>query len=172
MICYAHKMRNCGLQSHNKVVKHHSLSMTSTRTNTYMSLILFLLLQAFEFSPKTNAIHVLDRHKINILNQIASPIGSSEVIVHCAFKDDDFGNRTLHSGETMSWRFRTNFGRTTRYFCGFRWREKSKSFDVFSPKWKGDDFHHTYSYVVLPMGFYVSYKDDGSHALQKYNWDG
>lgn len=110
----------------------------------------------------------LRRHQVYILSQL--PNESEPLIAHCRSKNDDLGSRTLHSGESFDWDFRTDFFETTLYSCDFQWGSHTKGMVVFSADWP---YTHTYNYVVRPDGFYVGHspKNSQNDLVLSQQWD-
>ncbi|EYU31414.1 hypothetical protein MIMGU_mgv1a020336mg, partial [Erythranthe guttata] len=111
----------------------------------------------------------LRNHDIFIYNDLLnmSPVLS----FHCASKNDDFGNKTLHQFQHFSWSFRTNIWSTTLYFCRFQWGSKHKGFDAFDAE--RSKTLHTYNYVARGDGFYVS-NDETNYEVNlalMYPWE-
>ncbi|EYU32666.1 hypothetical protein MIMGU_mgv11b022741mg, partial [Erythranthe guttata] len=89
------------------------------------------------------------------------------LLVHCHSGDDDFGNHTLHPGQSFSWSFKSNFFSRTLYSCRFWWGPRQSGFDVFYAKWKTT--HNTYNYVVKGDGFYVNFDGDDHDRFRLLN---
>ncbi|KAI3451078.1 hypothetical protein Pfo_007743 [Paulownia fortunei] len=70
------------------------------------------------------------KYEVHIINSL--PNNSSPLFIHCASKDDDLGNHTLHQKDDFHWHFRINVLLSTLFFCRFRWDSKDKSYDVFN----------------------------------------
>ncbi|XP_024989150.1 S-protein homolog 29-like [Cynara cardunculus var. scolymus] len=43
------------------------------------------------------------------------------MVIHCRSLDDDLGRRTLLYGQSMEWRFKPNFSKTTLFYCNSWW---------------------------------------------------
>ncbi|KAL7124246.1 hypothetical protein ABFS83_14G035800 [Erythranthe nasuta] len=105
---------------------------------------------------RTESVSFLRRHNIHIYSEVPRDI--VPLLVHCHSGDDDFGNHTLHPGQSFSWSFKSNFFSRTLYSCRFWWGPRQSGFDVFYAKWKTT--HNTYNYVVKGDGFYVNFDGD------------
>ncbi|KAL7145205.1 hypothetical protein ABFS83_07G065000 [Erythranthe nasuta] len=128
--------------------------------------IFFLILLSLNFCHEIEA---KKRHLVKIYNRM--PQGTPALTVHCASKDDDFGNRSLSTGQDFNWSFRTNFWGTTLFFCRFWWGRKTIAFDVFDAAWEASGFHHTYTYVVNKDGAFVTYDETPSnHMREMQKW--
>lgn len=65
-------------------------------------------------------IHVVSG-KVTI--QITNFIGYDDVlIIGCRSQDDDLGQHTLSYGQSMKWKFKPNFTKTTLFYCNARWK--------------------------------------------------
>ncbi|KAK9944902.1 hypothetical protein M0R45_010444 [Rubus argutus] len=53
---------------------------------------------------------------------------------HCKSKDDDLGLRDIPVNDEFSWRFRSNLGDTTLYFCNMWWSKGRLLFNVYDAK--------------------------------------
>ncbi|KAF3645812.1 putative WAT1-related protein-like [Capsicum annuum] len=82
------------------------------------------------------------------------------VKVHCQYKDDDLGVRTLKSGDQFDFPFSMNFFGTTLYHCSFLWGSKHNHFEVF--KWRksycgGKLFRNVYcTWLMKDCGIYLA----------------
>ncbi|KAL7105776.1 hypothetical protein ACP275_07G066400 [Erythranthe tilingii] len=141
--------------------------MDRTITNT----VFFLFLLSMNFTHQIGAeTKFMGKHTIHIYNRL--PQKSSPLYLHCASKDDDFGDRTYYSGQTLTWNFRVNFWGTTLYFCSFSWKNYVRKFEVFRAGWDADSYRHTYSYIVNNEGIYLGYGDNPTGDLSEVlRWD-
>nr|XP_043625731.1 self-incompatibility protein S1-like [Erigeron canadensis] len=58
----------------------------------------------------------------NITVQITNMIEYDKVlIIGCRSSDNDLGQHTLLYGQSMDWRFKPNFSKTTLFYCNARW---------------------------------------------------
>lgn len=130
--------------------------------------IINIFIFLFLISPNSVFPKMLGRHDIHIYNDLPDKLS-----YHCASKDDDFGLQVLNPGQVFTWRFRTNFSRSTLYFCHFFWGSKQKKFDVFQGSWDKDGYYHTYSYTVNTDGFYLSNdpNDRNANSALIFTWD-
>lgn len=44
------------------------------------------------------------------------------MIIDCQSLDDDLGQHTLLYGQSMEWRFKPNFTKTTLFYCNAKWK--------------------------------------------------
>ncbi|EYU31433.1 hypothetical protein MIMGU_mgv1a023340mg, partial [Erythranthe guttata] len=104
---------------------------------TIFLLIILSLNFCYETEAKKEAL-------VKIYNRM--PQGTT-LTVQCASKNDNLGYRPLSTGQDFNWSFRTNFWRTTLFFCRFWWGQKTIAFDVFDASWENRGYdHHTYTY--------------------------
>ncbi|KAK4356839.1 hypothetical protein RND71_022449 [Anisodus tanguticus] len=108
---------------------------------------------------------------VHILNNL--PENSPQLQLHCASKDNDFGNaypplRTDYKWEFCGW-YRT------LYFCHFWWGDKDTAFDVFNEM--NYCVHDGYSFIpqgtkrciwnVKADGIYMGYEDQSGQTIYK-----
>ncbi|KAI3719140.1 hypothetical protein L6452_20034 [Arctium lappa] len=43
------------------------------------------------------------------------------MVIDCRSLDDDLGRHTLLYGQSMEWKFKPNFSKTTLFYCNARW---------------------------------------------------
>lgn len=149
--------------------------MGRSLTPTFMPIfIFFILFNIFEFSHAVP----LYKYQVKIFDNIL-PKTSAALTLHCASKDDDFGNRSLTSGQDLHWRFKSNFWGTTRFFCHFWWQNKQNGFDVFYDGWSEfcDDPYgsihdlNTCYWEIRADGFYFKNVLHNSTLERKYVWN-
>ncbi|AET04850.2 leguminosin group486 secreted peptide [Medicago truncatula] len=56
------------------------------------------------------------------------------LILHCRSTNNDVGEKTLHSGQTVEWSFQTNPGGTTLYSCDIKWNNEQHKFVIYDSK--------------------------------------
>ncbi|KAI3693694.1 hypothetical protein L1987_76644 [Smallanthus sonchifolius] len=65
--------------------------------------------------------------------QITNLIGYNDVmIIGCRSLDDDLGQHTLSYGQSMEWKFKPNFTKTTLFYCNARWNAMRVDFDAYA----------------------------------------
>ena len=101
---------------------------------------------------------------------------TTPLIVHCASKDDDLGNFTLHPKHENHWVFRPSIWGTTRFSCEFLWGRKHRAFRVFNDHWRdrcnAPDVHdrNLCFWVVRSDGFYFSNTRIDPDLEKKFTW--
>lgn len=134
-----------------------------------MKNIFYLIVLFLYFVHGLEARSVLTQHHVYIYSELPRDI--VPLVFHCFSSDDDFGNKTLHPGQSFHWDFKSNFFGTTLYSCQFSWGPRHKGFDAFNAAWKVD--HNTYNYVVRNDGFYTNFDPNNHDANLKllYPWE-
>ncbi|PIA62069.1 hypothetical protein AQUCO_00200212v1, partial [Aquilegia coerulea] len=80
--------------------------------------------------------NIYTKRHVYVLNDLAPFIGMN---IHCKSGDNDLGEKLLAYSETTSWSFKTNFFRTTLYWCNIDWVDENnrvfyKSFQVYNAR--------------------------------------
>lgn len=65
---------------------------------------------------------------VRITNFLGPDINLS---IQCKHKGKDLGTYVISNGMSYEFRFRPSFWKTTRFFCNFRWNEKSKGCYIY-----------------------------------------
>lgn len=132
--------------------------------STFFLIVLFLY-----FVYGIEAISVLTHHHVYIYSELSRD--TVPLVFHCFSGDNDFGNQTLHPGQSFHWDFKSNLFATTLYSCRFWWRPRQKRFDAFDAAWR--EIYNTYNYVVRDDGFYLNFNQKNHDAGLKflYPWE-
>ncbi|WMV48175.1 hypothetical protein MTR67_041560 [Solanum verrucosum] len=135
-------------------------------------LLLLLFITPFDLSLAQNCF-LSEKYQIHVINKL--PFNSPQLKVHCASKDDDFGDHYPAINEDFNWSF-CNFFDRTLFFCHFWWDSKDKSFDVFNDKnfcvkdQNVPNILNSCTWEVRSDGFYLKQLNitDGSYYMHHY----
>ncbi|TMW94065.1 hypothetical protein EJD97_010786 [Solanum chilense] len=92
---------------------------------------LLLLLTPFDLSLAKKCFFT-EKYEVHIINKL--PPNSPQLKIHCASKNDDFGDHYPVVDEDFNWSFCSKLFGDTLYFCHFWLDSKDKTFDVFNDK--------------------------------------
>lgn len=66
-----------------------------------------------------------------IVNNVL-PVSETPLLVHCASRNNDLGNHTLHYQDYVQWQFCLQIFHRTLFHCRVSWGSRSLSFDAFN----------------------------------------
>ncbi|KZV38375.1 hypothetical protein F511_19896 [Dorcoceras hygrometricum] len=80
------------------------------------------------------------------------------MVVHCASKNNDFGNHTLTTDQEFEFSFCLEIF-STLFFCHIWWQNKDSAFDAYNAKWLDNPcIGPNCTYEARPDGIYLSGK--------------
>ncbi|XP_076929862.1 S-protein homolog 29-like [Bidens hawaiensis] len=86
----------------------------------------------------TTLIHVA-RGKVRV--QITNMIGyKDDMNITCQSSDDDLGQHVLSYGQSMEWKFKPNFSKTTLFHCNARWCDVMRRIDFGAYEYMKDHY--------------------------------
>ncbi|CAB4292522.1 unnamed protein product [Prunus armeniaca] len=115
----------------------------SSLGNVVMPLLVILFITtsvdgAFLDAPKDVVVRITNALQNNV-----------NLTVHCKSGDDDLGVQTLRINENFEFNFQTNIFGNTLFFCGFKWSNEFRWFDIFTDK--RDDCSSCY-WTIIELG--------------------
>lgn len=136
--------------------------------------LLLLLISFLDLSLAKKCFFGVGKVQVHIINKL--PANSPQLKLHCASKDDDFGDHWLAIDGDFNWAFCDSIIIETLYFCHFWWEANDKAFVVYNNVDYCLKNQMAYNYLkyckweVRQDGFYLEQynKTDGSYTMHYY----